>query len=96
MRAAIEGTAYRGPQAFAAFGADSEEAWESLHFDVEEVREANNRAVAIGQLSARARITGAEVTTRLAMVFEFEGDRVSKLRTYMDVDEALEAAGLSE
>ena len=30
------------------------------------------------------------------MVFEFEGDRVSKLRTYMDVDEALEAAGLSE
>ena len=30
MRAAIEGTAYRGPQAFAAFGADSEEAWENL------------------------------------------------------------------
>ncbi len=30
------------------------------------------------------------------MLFEFKGDQVSKIRTYTDVDEALEAAGLRE
>jgi ketosteroid isomerase-like protein len=96
LRAAMEGTSYRGPEAFAAFAADSEEAWEELVFHVEAVREADERAVAIGQLSARARVTGADVSTRLAMLFEFKGDQISKLRTYADVDEALEAAGLRE
>jgi ketosteroid isomerase-like protein len=96
LRAAIEDTIYRGPKAFADFGADNEEAWEELRFDVEALRDAGERVVAIGQLSARARITGADVRTRLAMLFEFRGDQVSKARTYADVDEALEAAGLQE
>jgi hypothetical protein len=30
------------------------------------------------------------------MLFEFRGDQLSKARTYSDVEEALEAAGLSE
>ncbi len=94
LRAAIEDTTYRGPRAFAAFRADNEEAWEELRFDAEALHEAGNRVVAIGQVSARARMTGADVTTRLAMLFEFRDDKFSKLRTYVDVDEALEAAGL--
>jgi ketosteroid isomerase-like protein len=96
LRAAIEDTTYRGPRAFAAFKADNEEAWEELRFDAEALRDAGDRVVAIGQLSARARVTGADVTTRLAMLLEFRGGQFSKLRTYPDVEEALEAAGLSE
>ena len=96
MRAALEDTIYRGPEAFASFGADSEEAWEELRFDTEALRDAGDRVVAIGQLFARARTTGAEVTARLAMLFEFRGDQFSRLRTYANVEEALEAAGLRE
>jgi len=96
LRAAMEDTIYRGPAAFAAFMADNEEAWEELHFDTEAVRQAGERVVAIGQLSARARVTGADVTARLGMVFEFRGGEVSKIRTYADVAEALEAPGLPE
>ena len=52
--------------------------------------------MAIGQLSARARVSGADVRERIAMLFEFRGDKISKVRTYTDVEEALEAAGLRE
>jgi ketosteroid isomerase-like protein len=96
LRAAIEDTVYRGSGAYAAFMADNEEAWEELRFDAEALRDAGERVVVIGQLSARARITGADVRTRLAMLFEFRGGQISKARTYTDVEEALEAAGLRE
>jgi ketosteroid isomerase-like protein len=96
LRAEIEDTVYRGPGAAAAFAADSDESWEEVRFDAEALRDAGERVVAIGQLSARARGTGAEVSARLALLFEFRGDRLSKARTYSNVQEALEAAGLSE
>jgi ketosteroid isomerase-like protein len=96
FRAELEDTVYRGPGAAAAFAADSDESWEEIRFDAEALRDAGERVVAIGQLSARARGTGAEVSARLAMLFEFRGAQLSKARSYTDVEEALEAAGLSE
>jgi hypothetical protein len=30
------------------------------------------------------------------VLFEFRGDKISKVRTFLDVEEALEAAGLRE
>jgi len=96
LRAALEDTSYRGPQAFASFLADNQEAWEELQFDPEAIRDVGVRVVAIGNVSARARGTGAPVTARVAMLFEFRGDQFSRLQTYAEVDEALQAAGLSE
>jgi ketosteroid isomerase-like protein len=96
LRAAMEGTSYRGPSAFAAFMADSDESWEVLRLDADEFRDAGARVVVIGHLVARARLTGADVSTRLAILFEFDADQVSAVRTYVDVDEALQAAGLRE
>ncbi len=96
LRAALEDTVYRGPGAAAAFAADNDESWEGIQFDAEAFRDGGERVVAVGMLSARARRTGAEVRARLGMLFEFKGDLVSKVRTYTDVDEALEAAGLRE
>jgi ketosteroid isomerase-like protein len=96
LRAAMEDTAYRGPVAFAAFRADTEDAWEEIHFDTEDLREADNRIVAIGRVSARARLTGADVIARIAILFEFRGHQLSRLRTYADAEEGLKAAGLSE
>ena len=82
FRAELEDTVYRGPGAAAA---------SPVAFAL---RDAGERVVAIGQLSARARGTGAEVSARLAMLFEFRGAQLSKARSYTDVEEALEAAGL--
>jgi|EndMetStandDraft_3_1072993.scaffolds.fasta_scaffold210004_2 ketosteroid isomerase-like protein len=96
MRAAIEDTTYKGRGAYAAFRADTDEAWERIQFDPESVREGNDRVVAIGRLATRGRGTGVDLDTRFALVLEFRGDKVSKLRAYTEIEEALEAAGLSE
>ena len=95
LRAVMEATAYRGPGAFAAFRADTEEAWEEIGFDAEDLREVDDRVLAIGQLSARSRVTGADVNARIAMLLEFRGDQVSRLRAYADPEQALKDAGLS-
>ena len=96
LRAALEETSYRGPEAFAAFMADIEQTWEELRFDAEALHPAGDRVLAVGQLSTRARVTGADTSARLALLFEFSGDRVSRLRTYSDVEEALEVVGLRD
>ena len=95
LRAEIEDTVYRGPGAAAAFAADSDESWEEIRFDAEALRDGGERVVAIGQLSGRARSTGAEVSARLAMLFEFRGGQLSTARSYSDVGEPSETAGLS-
>jgi ketosteroid isomerase-like protein len=96
LRAAMEGTTYRGPDAFAAFRTASEEAWEELQFEPEALRDGGERVVAIGQLSARGRGTGAEVSARVAMLFDFREGQVSQARSYSDVKDALDAAALTE
>ena len=96
LRAEIEDTLYRGPGAAAAFAADTDESWAEIRFDAEVLRDGGERVVAIGELSARARGTGAEVSARIAMLFEFIGGQLSKARSYSDVEEALKVAGLSE
>jgi ketosteroid isomerase-like protein len=95
LRAVMEDTTYRGPEAFAAFMSDNDESWAEIRFEAEAFRDAGERVVAIGQLAARARLTEADVKTRLAMLIEFEGARVSRAETYVDIAAALQAAGLS-
>jgi ketosteroid isomerase-like protein len=94
LRAVMEDTAYRGPGAFAAFKVDNDESWADLRFEAEEFRDAGERVVGIGQLTARARLTGADVRARLAMLLEFRDDRISRVETYVDIGDALKAAGL--
>jgi ketosteroid isomerase-like protein len=75
--------------------AESDESWEELQFDAEEFRDAGERVAVIGRLVGRARLTGADVNTRLAMLIEVRGNRVSAVRANPNVEEALQAAGLA-
>lgn len=95
LRAAIEDTAYRGPGAFETLMAENEKTWERIRFEPEEYRSGDDTVVAIGRLVARARVTGADVEMRVAMLMEFDGERLSSGRTYTEVGDALDAAGLS-
>ena len=94
MRAAMEGTSYRGPGAFAAFGSATEEAWEEIRFKPEALHDGGEQVVVIGELSARGRGTGAAVSARTALLFEFRGGRLQRGKSYSDIEKALEAAGL--
>jgi ketosteroid isomerase-like protein len=96
MRAALEGTSYRGPDAVSRMFADFDESCESLHYDVDEIQDAGEAVLVTARLRARGRATGVDVDAVLATLMRFRGRQVSSFRTYTDPDEARRAAGLSD
>jgi ketosteroid isomerase-like protein len=96
LRAAMEGTSYRGPDAWLTAFRDFDESWEDLHFDVEEFREGRDSVLGLGVLRGRGRGSGVEVEMSLAYLVRFENGLIRSFRTYSDRAEALEAAELQD
>ena len=96
LRAALEGTSYRGPDAVSRMFADFDESWESLRFDPDEIREARDCVLVTGRLRATGRATGVNLDTPMSVVMRFREGRVVSFRTYTDAGEARAAAGVAE
>lgn len=94
MRAALEGTVYRGPNALDDFWAAIDESWETVQMVIDEISEHGNRVLAVGRLRGRARRTGMELDSPMAWVATFDEGQVASMRTYVSVAEAREAADL--
>jgi ketosteroid isomerase-like protein len=94
MRAALEGTVYRGPNALDDFWAAIDESWETVQMVIDEISEHGNRVLAVGRLRGRARQTGMELDSPMAWVATFDEGKVASMRTYVSVAEAREAADL--
>jgi hypothetical protein len=61
MRAALEGTVSRGPDAASQYCAAVEESWDSLRWEVEEVRDGGNWVPALGRIRGRGTDSGVEI-----------------------------------
>ena len=96
LRAALEDTAYSGPDAAREFWAATMEAWSAVHLDIADFRDLGDRVLVLGRLTARARGTEAEVETQAAWIARFDNGRATEIRTYASQSEALEAVGLRE
>ena len=96
LRAALEGTVYRGPSSSADFWADTDESWETIGFDPDGIRDLGDRVLLTGRLRAKARQTGVAVDSRIGAIVTFANGKVTRFQTYASVAEALEAAGLPE
>jgi ketosteroid isomerase-like protein len=96
VRAALEGTVYRGPDAATQYCAAVEESWENLRWEVEEIRDGGSWVLALGRIRGSGRGSGAVFDARSAWLARFRDGLVTNFRTYPDRDEALEAVGLEE
>ena len=63
---------------------------------VEVIDVGDDRVVAVLKASGRARLSGIETDLTYAVVYTFRDGKIARGREYMERDEALEAAGLSE
>jgi ketosteroid isomerase-like protein len=95
VRAAVEGTTYRGPDAASQYVAAVEESWESLRWQVDEVREVGAVVLALGHIRGKGRGTGANIDARGGWVGEFHEGLIVRFQTCSNREQALEAAGLS-
>ncbi len=96
MRAAIEGTVFRGSDAVARWYAALDEIWEGMEVEIESVRDLGDRVLALGRFRGRGRGSGAALDVEAASVAHFHDGLITRLQNFTDRAEALKAAGLRE
>jgi ketosteroid isomerase-like protein len=91
-----EATVYRGHEGVRKVLQDLYELFVEVEVLVSEIRDLGDRIVVTGGLRGRGAESGADVTTPWGAVVEFKDGKGIRLSDYLDPNEALEAAGLSE
>jgi ketosteroid isomerase-like protein len=97
LAAVVEKTAtYRGRDWLRQYREDAGAAWDDIQVRIDEIRDLGDRAVAFGEIRGRGRGSGLDIRVPLAWVADFHQGKVSRLQSYENAIEALEAAGLSD
>ena len=96
VRAALEGTVYRGPDAGARYCAAVDESWENLRWEVEEIRDGGDWVLALGRIRGGGRGSGAVIDARAGWVAHFREGLITSFHTYADRAAALDAVGLGD
>ena len=71
------------------------EGFEEVTYTPEEFREAGDRVLVKARRKGRGSASGVWVEERQFHVFDFDGDRAVRFRSFLKEDKALEAAGLA-
>jgi ketosteroid isomerase-like protein len=96
VRAALDGTIYRGQDAGTQYCAAVEASWADLRWEVDEIKDGEDWVLALGRIRGRGRESGATIDALAAWLARFNGPTVAHFRTYPDRRDALKAIGLSE
>jgi ketosteroid isomerase-like protein len=96
VRAVVDGTVYRGPNAAPEYCAAVEASWENLRWELEEIRDGGSWVLALGRIQGRGRGSGAVIDARAGWVARFREGLITSFHTYADRDQAFEAVGLRE
>jgi ketosteroid isomerase-like protein len=96
LRAEMEDTVFRGPNAAEEFFTAADQTWEMMRVEVEEIRDCGDRLLALGSFQARGRASGAEVTMKPGWVVRFREGTITSFHSFVHREEALVAAGLHE
>jgi ketosteroid isomerase-like protein len=70
--------------------------FEGFHDEIEEIRDVGGLVYVIATQRGRGKGSGVDVETTYALLYEIDGDKITRLTGYRTTTEALEAAGLSE
>jgi ketosteroid isomerase-like protein len=93
---AIEGQAFLGREGIAKYFGNLNQAWETFQIVPGGFRDLTDTVIMLGRLEGRGRESGVPVDAALGMVFDFRSGAISRIRGYLDHDDALKAAGLAE
>jgi uncharacterized protein len=91
-----EVTVYRGHDGYRDLIRDLDEAFAEWDAEFSEIRDLGDRVLAIGRIRTRGRTSGAETESPICFLAKVKNGKAIRVRTYLDLDSALEAAGLRE
>jgi ketosteroid isomerase-like protein len=93
---AIEGEVFCGREGIDTYFERMREVWDEFRALADEYRDLGDRVLLRGPLVGRGRGGGVPVSTPLDILFDIRGEKISRMHSYLDHDEALRAAGLAE
>ena len=70
--------------------------WEKFETEIEDIRDAGEKVVLLVRQTGTGKTSGVPAEIRDGQVFLVRDGAIVSMKTYLDRDEALEAAGLSE
>jgi ketosteroid isomerase-like protein len=91
-----EATVYRGHEGVRELLRDIDDTLAEIHVEFSEIRDPGDQIVAIGRIHTRGKTSGALTESPLGYVADFREGKVTRIRTYLDPEDALKAAELSE
>jgi ketosteroid isomerase-like protein len=89
-------TVFRGHEGVRRMIGDLYETFSEVHIEMSDFRDLGDGLIAIGSTRTRGKASGAETETPLVLVTEISNGKTISIRAYLDRQEALAAAGLSE
>jgi ketosteroid isomerase-like protein len=89
-----EATVFRGHEGFRDLMRDLWEVLAETQVEFTEIRDLGDRIVATGELRTRGKSSGVETESPYGVVSDFENGRVIRIRTFLDHQATLQAAGL--
>ena len=96
LRAQLEGGGYVGPGGLRRALDDWDEDWEYVQFAPEEIHERDPFVVVECRVRTKGKTSGVDLDVPVAMLWEFRGDRVSRLESFPEVKDALRTAGIED
>jgi ketosteroid isomerase-like protein len=93
---AIEAEIFRGREGIDTYFARMKETWDEFRGIAYEVRDLGDRVLWLGRLEGRGRGSGVPINTPLDVLFDFRDEKICRMRSFLNHDDALRAAGLSE
>jgi ketosteroid isomerase-like protein len=95
--AASEGGVFRGRQGIRDYFAEFDAAFAEFRTEIEEIIDTGeDRVLALVKFTARGKGSGVTLDQHFGMVFTFQGEKVTRMDSYFNTAEALEAVGLRE
>jgi ketosteroid isomerase-like protein len=86
---------YRGREGLETYLGDRRVIWEEIRIVEPEFRDLGDCVLMLGRLQVKVRSSGVTLDSPNGVIFDFRDGKISRMRAYLDHDEALRAAGLT-
>jgi ketosteroid isomerase-like protein len=93
----LDGSDYRGHDGMRRLSAAFSENFDDFRYEVDDIRDAQDRVVALADMTGRIKHSGSQVSQRLGFVIAgFRDGTFREVRAFPSWHEALKAVGLAE
>jgi ketosteroid isomerase-like protein len=92
----VDGAVFAGHDGVRRYFAELQGAWERFDIHAEQFLEHAGGVLVLGQLEGRGRGSGASTRASLGMAFDMQDGAITRIRGYLDHDQALRAVGLAQ